>query len=242
MIHRFRWRVCCALILILQFVLSPIVPIASAEMQAGDTEPKFASSKDLDLAEPSSESLNSEGVALVKSGNMAEAVSRFSEALELDPSHIGARFNLAFAYQRMERLEEAESEYRKVLEIRDLTRAHLMLGLLYEKKGEDSNAINEFETVLKKEPDNKVALTKFDDLLFKVTIEEAIGEVLEEAGLGKAGLAKAGQEEAVLARAALARAALAKAIEEADRKEAERKEAERKEAERKEAERVEAER
>jgi len=72
----------------------------------------------------------------------------------------------------MEKLEEAESEYRKVLEIRDLTKAHLMLGLLYEKKGEYSNAINEFKTVLKKEPDNKTALTRTEDLRIKITTEE----------------------------------------------------------------------
>ncbi|MBE9535933.1 MAG: tetratricopeptide repeat protein, partial [Proteobacteria bacterium] len=184
-------------------------------------------------AEPSSESLSREGVALVKAGSMAEAVSRFSEALELDPSHVGARFNLAFAYQRMERLEEAESEYRKVLEIRDLTKAHLMLGLLYEKEGKYSNAINEFETVLKKEPGNKVALTGLDDLRIKVTIEEAIDDVIGEAELGQAAWKEAKRIEAERIEAEKI---------EAERIEAERIEAERIEAERIEAERIEAER
>ncbi len=94
MIDRFRWGVCCILVLILQFILLPIASIAAAEMRVGG-------------AELTSKSLNREGLALIKSGSMAEAVSRFSEALELDPSHIGARFNLAFVYQRMERLDEA---------------------------------------------------------------------------------------------------------------------------------------
>lgn len=42
MIDRFRWRLCCALILILQSVLSPITAIATAEMPVGGREPNSA--------------------------------------------------------------------------------------------------------------------------------------------------------------------------------------------------------
>ncbi|MDT8316931.1 MAG: tetratricopeptide repeat protein, partial [bacterium] len=196
MINIFRWCVCYAIILILQFVLLPTATIVAAETKPASSD-SFDQTRDewtdvieeaVDIfqdspsqvettldekseglkekvePEPSPESLNREGAALVKSGSMAEAVSKFNEALKLDPSHIGARFNLAFAYHRMERLKEAESEYRRVLEIKDLARAHLMLGLIYKEEGEDSNAINEFEAVLKKEPDNKVALARLRDL------------------------------------------------------------------------------
>ncbi|MDT8318283.1 MAG: TolC family protein, partial [bacterium] len=128
----------------------------------------------------SADSLNKEGVNLVKSGGMEEAVLKFTEALELDPSHIGARFNLAFTYQRMERLEEAESEYSKLLEIEDLARAHLMLGLLYKEEGKDSNAINEFEIVLRKEPYNQVAATELKSLRSNVKTEKAAHEKIAE--------------------------------------------------------------
>ena len=53
MIDRFKWCVCCVLVLTLQFVLSPIATIAAAEMQVGGTEPKSAPSNDFDLPEPS---------------------------------------------------------------------------------------------------------------------------------------------------------------------------------------------
>ncbi len=51
LVDRFRWCICCVLVLILQ--LSPIASIAAAEMQVGGTEPKSAPSKDFDLPEPS---------------------------------------------------------------------------------------------------------------------------------------------------------------------------------------------
>lgn len=42
MIDRFNWRLCCALILILHSVLSPIAAVAAAEMPVGYPEPKAA--------------------------------------------------------------------------------------------------------------------------------------------------------------------------------------------------------
>jgi adhesin transport system outer membrane protein len=45
-IDRFKRCVCCVLVLIMQFVLSPIATITAAEMQVGGVEPKSASSND----------------------------------------------------------------------------------------------------------------------------------------------------------------------------------------------------
>lgn len=181
MIYRFKWGVCYALFIIMPLVLSPIASTAAAEVQVSG-------------AEPTSDSLNSEGAALVKSGSMEEAISKFSEALELDPSNTSARFNLAFSYQRMERLEEAESEYLKALEVRDLTRAHFMLGLLYEKQRKYSSAIYQYETALKKEPDNKIASSRIKILRNKIAIDSAElkkkPELEKRAKLGRAELEK----------------------------------------------------
>lgn len=53
MIDRFKWCVCCALLLISQFVLSPIATITAAEVQVGGAGPKSAPSKDFGLPESS---------------------------------------------------------------------------------------------------------------------------------------------------------------------------------------------
>jgi tetratricopeptide (TPR) repeat protein len=124
--------------------------------------------------------LNREGVELVRGGKLVEALSIFGEALELEPSHRGARFNLAFAYQRLKRFDDAEREYRKVLETDDLARAHLMLGLIYEEKGEYEAALKEFEEVLRLEPDNENAKSKLDRLKEELkTSDELIKEGAE---------------------------------------------------------------
>lgn len=47
MSNKFRWDICCILVLILQLVLLPITTIAVAEILAGDAEPKSATAKDL---------------------------------------------------------------------------------------------------------------------------------------------------------------------------------------------------
>ena len=52
-IDRFKWCICFSLVLILQFVLSPIATIAAAEMQIGDSAPQSAPSQDSGLPESS---------------------------------------------------------------------------------------------------------------------------------------------------------------------------------------------
>lgn len=57
MIDRFRWRLCCALILILQSVLSPITAIATAEMPVGGREPNSAHPQNSALSGPSAQTI-----------------------------------------------------------------------------------------------------------------------------------------------------------------------------------------
>lgn len=53
MIDRFKWCVCCFLVLIPQFVFSPIVSCATTEILVGGAELKSAPSQNIDLPEPS---------------------------------------------------------------------------------------------------------------------------------------------------------------------------------------------
>ncbi|MFQ5468753.1 MAG: tetratricopeptide repeat protein [Gammaproteobacteria bacterium] len=48
--------------------------------------------------------------------NMLKAVDAFEEVLRMVPGHSGARLNLAMGYERLNREEEAISEYRKLLQ------------------------------------------------------------------------------------------------------------------------------
>lgn len=120
--------------------------------------------------------LNRRGVELVRKNRFDEAVELFKRALEAEPAYTGARFNLAFAYQMMGRYGDAENEYKGVLESEDMTRAHLMLGIVYEKEGNNELAMAEFLEVLKREADNKTAREHLDRLT-RLSREEAVKEV-----------------------------------------------------------------
>lgn len=60
MIDRFKWCICCFLLLILQFALSPIATVAAAEIQVGGVEASSAPPKDFDLPESSEQSMFSQ--------------------------------------------------------------------------------------------------------------------------------------------------------------------------------------
>lgn len=57
MIDRFKWCVCCALVLMLQCVLLSMATVAVAEMQAVGAEPKTVIAEDFDLPEPSGQTM-----------------------------------------------------------------------------------------------------------------------------------------------------------------------------------------
>jgi len=140
--------------------------------------------------EPTAAELNSRGAALVKEGRLNEAASLFEKALSLDEKHMGARFNLGLVYQRMARYDDAEREYRLVLDMEDLAKVHLMLGIIHEKRGEDESAIIEFDTVLATEPDNKTAINKRQRLIEKnKTVEELLQDAADHLKENKCPLA-----------------------------------------------------
>ena len=153
------------------------------------------------------EEWNKRGVAKVRSGDYAEAISLFVRALEPDSGYIGARFNLAFTYQRMGRTNEAKEQYKKILEIKDMAKVHLMLGIIYEKEGDALLAIDEFEKTLNIDPANKTAISHLERLKSARTKEEGKKEVTEEdqtKDIGAynregAALVKAGNYEAAIA-------------------------------------------
>lgn len=107
---------------------------------------------------------NKRGVEKVRSGDYAEAIPLFVRALEPDSGYIGARFNLAFSYQRMGNIEKAKEHYKKILEIKDMAKVHLMLGIISEKEGDTLMAIAEFEKTLNIDPVNKTAIKHLERL------------------------------------------------------------------------------
>ena len=69
---------------------------------------------------------------------------------------IGISFQLGMLYWRKEKLEQAQSEFEKIITLNpDYSNARYMLGLVYDKKGEREKAIEQFEMVAKLNPHNQ---------------------------------------------------------------------------------------
>lgn len=56
------------------------------------------------------------GLIAADEEDMVKAVDAYREVVRIVPSHVGARMNLAFSYERLNREEDAIDEYRKILQ------------------------------------------------------------------------------------------------------------------------------
>ncbi len=92
--------------------------------------------------------------------NYKKAVEEFQKALSLDPSYSQAALYLARAYNALFDEANAEKYFRKAIEIDpDYLEAHASFGGMLLDIGNTDEAIRQFETVLRRQPDNVLALT-----------------------------------------------------------------------------------
>ena len=90
---------------------------------------------------------NKIGTKLVEQGKLDAAIIEFQKALDLDAKYFPACLNLAYAYDKMNRVEEAIAAYRAAIDAQPQSFfAHNNLGVLYDKQGLYDSAIAEFET------------------------------------------------------------------------------------------------
>ena len=106
---------------------------------------------------------NDIGARLLEQGKVDAAIAEFKNALSREPKYFPARLNLAYSYERAERIEDAMKAYREAINFQPRNFfAHNNLGVLYDKKGLHDDAIREFETALAIEPDNAMALRNLE--------------------------------------------------------------------------------
>lgn len=94
--------------------------------------------------------LNHRGMASESLDRHSDAVSDFVKASAADPKNARARINLALAWRRLGRLEEAEAEFREVLSFKaNSAHAHYGLALVLSDRGDVADAILSCQRALK---------------------------------------------------------------------------------------------
>src|ERR1700704_1809617 len=98
---------------------------------------------------------NNLGVALLEQYKAMEAVESFPRALEIKPDLLIARINLSIALYYLPDADGAKREAEKSL-IQDSNRPHphYILGLIARAQNRFEEAIEEFQRVLKTDPDD----------------------------------------------------------------------------------------
>jgi tetratricopeptide (TPR) repeat protein len=95
---------------------------------------------------------------LSRQSDLQGAIGELLHALTLDPARADIRYNLAVAYTQVGQYENAELEFRKVLNVdANSVQAHMALGTVLLQNKDLSNAAAEFRRVLVLQPDNKQA-------------------------------------------------------------------------------------
>ncbi len=93
-----------------------------------------------------------------------DAVAKYQAALEVDPNHFGARFQLAYRADLFGDDDTAIQIYESFLQQRPIPVSVLInLGILYEDRNDFERACGCFGAVLRRDPNNAVARLFFTD-------------------------------------------------------------------------------
>ncbi len=115
-------------------------------------EHTLAVSGDTDVAH------NNLGMALLKKGQLDEAMTQFRQALKANPNYNSAHDNLGVALVKKERLDEAIDQFQQSLKINpDDDLAHNDLGMALVQKEQLDEAIAQYQQALKINPDFDMA-------------------------------------------------------------------------------------
>ena len=101
-------------------------------------------------------SLFQQGRAHLKRGMAAQATVALEKAKRREPEKASIREALGIAYFRIGRLEEAEAEFRKLLDISPVNDyAHYALGRCLEKQGRDAEANRHYKLASSLRPESE---------------------------------------------------------------------------------------
>jgi tetratricopeptide (TPR) repeat protein len=95
------------------------------------------------------------GLDLAARGSYLDAINRFKEAVELDPSFVEAIYNLGVTYQKLDAHDKAVEQFELAVDIRSGDPDyHYAIGNSYFHLGEYDRAARAFERALKSKPNH----------------------------------------------------------------------------------------
>jgi Flp pilus assembly protein TadD len=105
------------------------------------------------------------GKSHLRNGMAAQATVALEKAKRREPEKASIREALGIAYFRIRRYEEAETEFRAVLEISPADHyAHYALGRCLEKQGRDREANGHYKLASSLSPDSQRYASRVRDL------------------------------------------------------------------------------
>ena len=106
-----------------------------------------------------------QGRAHLRSGMAAQATVPLEKAKRREPDKASIREALGIAYFRIKRYEEAEAEFRAMLELSPTDHyAHYALGRCLEKLGKDVEANGHYKLASSLRPQSKAYASRIRDL------------------------------------------------------------------------------
>ncbi len=122
-----------------------------------DSKSLFAHALDVTWANPVAH--NGLGMVLLQDGQIEAATVHFRQAVEIDPRHVAAQFNLANLLLGGRKTSEAIEHYRRAVALNPkLIEAHYRLGSLLLAQAQYDQAEGHFRAVLQTDPDHLAAL------------------------------------------------------------------------------------
>ncbi len=121
---------------------------------------------------------NALGLVYFQQQQYNKAVEQFKKTLRLEPNFVEAHNNLGSTYAQLKDWDNAIAEYRAVLGeplYRTPELGHYNLGRVLLEKGQAIEAVKEFHTAVKIQPNFSRALNKYGVALFRLNrIQEAV--------------------------------------------------------------------
>jgi tetratricopeptide (TPR) repeat protein len=122
------------------------------------------------------------GKAYTTTKNHEAGIQAFEKALELSPDNDALIGAIGYNYLYLERWDEAEGYYNKLIEKDSLSyEGNVHLGFIYQKRGDNNTAIRFYELVLKRRPDDATTMGTLASLYGKKGDEASRLEYLRRA-------------------------------------------------------------